>query len=89
MRSAASRRGVGAGRTHVERDRDGDRRRVRAIVEHRTFQGFIIGLIVVNAIMIGLETYPGFHGPVMRTLDQIVLAIFAIEVALRIFAHGW
>ncbi len=62
--------------------------RVIAVVDSRAFVGFIIGLIIANAVMIGLHTYPaiGQH-PAMEALDAIVLGVFTVEIALRIFAH--
>ncbi|HIT76978.1 MAG TPA: ion transporter [Candidatus Avipropionibacterium avicola] len=62
--------------------------RVTALVDSRGFVGFIIGLIIANAVMIGLHTYPAIGGhPAMEWLDGIVLAIFTVEIVLRIFAH--
>jgi voltage-gated sodium channel len=52
---------------------------------------FIIGVIIFNAILLGLETSPevmGAAGTVILTLDWICLAIFVIEVALKLVAHG-
>ena len=52
---------------------------------------FIIGVIIFNAILLGLETSPevmGAAGTVILTLDGICLAIFVIEVALKLVAHG-
>lgn len=64
------------------------RQRVITLVDSRGFVGFIIALIIANAIMIGLHTYPaiGQH-PAMEVLDAVVLGIFTVEIALRIFAH--
>jgi voltage-gated sodium channel len=68
------------------------RDRVRALVEHRRFQQFIIWVIVVNAVTLGLET----SAPVMRAAgdllhaaDHVMLAIFTVELGLRLYAHGW
>jgi voltage-gated sodium channel len=68
------------------------RDRVRALVEHRRFQQFVIWVIVVNAVTLGLET----SGPVVRDFggvlhvaDRVMLAIFVAELAMRLYAHGW
>ncbi len=68
------------------------RRRLTQFIERRWFQNLIIGLIMVNAVTLGLET----SGTVMDTvgtyllaLDRAILAVFTIEIALRITAHGW
>ena len=59
-------------------------------VEQPLFQNFIIVLIVVNAIILGVETVPSImalHGEVLHTIDKIILGIFVIEIILRISAH--
>ena len=48
-------------------------------------------LIVVNAIVLGLETWPAMmerHGRLLVGLDVAILAVFVVEIALRIAAHG-
>jgi len=52
---------------------------------------FIIGVIIFNAILLDLETSPevmGTAGTIILTLDWICLAIFVIEIALKLVAHG-
>jgi voltage-gated sodium channel len=52
---------------------------------------FIIGVIIFNAILLGLETSPevmGTAGTIILTLDWICLAIFVIEIVLKLVAHG-
>jgi voltage-gated sodium channel len=52
----------------------------------------IIAVIVANAILLGLETYPqamAVAGPAIVGLDRLCLAIFVVELLLKIFAHGW
>ena len=64
--------------------------RVRALVSSERFQFLIIALIVVNGIILGLETVPSVNasiGPTLMLLDQIILWIFVVELALRLFAH--
>ncbi len=51
----------------------------------------VIALIVINAITLGLETSASLMeraGPLLLLLDQTVLAIFAVEILLKLFAHG-
>ncbi|MEE4245012.1 MAG: ion transporter [Kangiellaceae bacterium] len=53
------------------------------------FQNFIIGIIVFNAIVLGLETSPSLmaqHGGIFHQLDVLILAIFVFEIALRLYA---
>ena len=51
----------------------------------------LIGLIVLNAVILGLETFPGVmaqSGEWLLAIDSAILAIFVVEIALRIAAHG-
>jgi voltage-gated sodium channel len=48
-------------------------------------------LIVVNAFTLGMETSPtvmNLIGPELLVFDQIVIAVFCVELVLRIYAHG-
>ena len=52
----------------------------------------LIALILINAAILGLETYPAAmaaYGPTLMLLDRIILAVFVVEIGLRIAAHGW
>jgi voltage-gated sodium channel len=54
------------------------------------FQNTILTLIVINAVILGLETSPSVMQAVGRwimLLDKIILAIFVAELALRMFVH--
>ncbi|QYU68816.1 ion transporter [Leptolyngbya sp. 15MV] len=66
------------------------RQRVQSFVETRRFEHIITAVIVINAIALGLETSPaamaGF-GEVIIAMDRIAIAIFVIELALRLFAY--
>lgn len=60
---------------------------VRRFVERRWFQRSIVGLIVFNAIILGLETYPAImvaFGPLLSAINTIVVAVFVVELALRL-----
>jgi voltage-gated sodium channel len=55
------------------------------------FQGFIFGVIVVNAIVLGLETYDAIDeesGTLLTVLNEICVGIFLVELAIRIAAYG-
>ncbi len=61
------------------------------LVENRRFQFGILALIVINAITLGLETWPAAMqtaGPLILTIDRFALIVFTIEVLLRLLAHG-
>ncbi len=59
-------------------------------VEQDWFKNAIVGLIVVNAILLGVETMrslsPGVLDAVFR-INRVILAVFVVEVVLRIAAH--
>ena len=66
------------------------RERARALVESRGFERFIIAVIVVNAIGLGLETSPAImslFGSGIALLDRIAIAIFVVELAIKLFAY--
>lgn len=68
------------------------REQIRALVEHRRFQHFIITVIILNAITLGLETSPSIVAKAdgfLHAADRIALAIFVVELVLRLYAHGW
>lgn len=64
--------------------------RLRHAVEHPVTQRVIMVLIIVNAVVLGLETSPSImavHGPLLLALDQALLAVFVLEIAARIAVH--
>ena len=60
------------------------------LVELRSFQGFVLALILLNAVTLGLETSPAIvaeHGPLLHTIDAVVLGVFVVELLLRLAAY--
>jgi voltage-gated sodium channel len=69
----------------------GPRDKVRRWVEKPGVQSFIMGLIVINAAILGLETDASVmarFGEILLVLDQAILGVFVVEIALRIYANG-
>ncbi|MCC7280275.1 MAG: ion transporter [Chromatiaceae bacterium] len=66
------------------------RTQLGAFIAHARVQGFIIALILINAVLLGLETWPAAMaaagGPI-RALDQAILGVFVVEIALRLYVH--
>lgn len=59
-------------------------------IEHPRTQRVILYLILINAVLLGLETSPGVmnrFGTLIRLMDQAILAIFVIEILLRVSVH--
>ncbi|MGY8959211.1 MAG: ion transporter, partial [Alphaproteobacteria bacterium] len=66
--------------------------RADAFVEGRRIQYAITGLILLNAVTLGLATVPTITGPfgaVLHTIDAVIITCFVVELALRLFAQGW
>ncbi len=66
-----------------------DRARLAEFLEEPKFSNFILGVIVVNAITLGLETSKtavAIAGGLINAIDQICLAIFVIELLAKLYA---
>jgi voltage-gated sodium channel len=67
------------------------RDKVAAFLDQAWVTNFIIGVILFNAILLGMETSDEIMvaaGPLILFLDSVCLAIFVIEIGLKLFAHG-
>ena len=67
------------------------RERLARLLARPLVERTLICLIVVNAIVLGLETWPAMmerHGRLLVRLDVAILAVFVVEIVLRIAAHG-
>ena len=59
-------------------------------IERPRIQNGIMILIVINAIILGLETEAAVmaaYGEILVAVDQAILAVFVVEILLRIYAH--
>lgn len=68
-----------------------NRTRLKTLVEAPWFTRSIMALIIVNAMILGMETYPGImaeYGAALKAIDHVILWIFVIELGLRLAAHG-
>ncbi len=64
--------------------------KIRHLVEGTRFQNFIVVLIVVNAIILGLETSDYLMqqvGVFLKAVDALILKIFVIEILLRLYVY--
>jgi voltage-gated sodium channel len=64
---------------------------LRQIISNPMWEKTIITIIVLNAITLGLETSATVMaqvGTLLHALDRIFLAIFVVEIGLRIIAYG-
>lgn len=54
------------------------------------FQNTIVGVIIGNAVLLGLETFDGIdreHGDLLHALDRLFLAVFVVEILIRLTAY--
>lgn len=64
----------------------------RRLVEHVAFQAAVVGVIVLNAIVLGLETYPGVAasaGVALDWIDHVIVGFFVVELLVRFAAVGF
>lgn len=64
--------------------------RLQGVIESARFQYAITGLIVLNAITLGLETSPtamDTAGGLLGILDRLILAVFVIELTAKIVVY--
>ncbi len=60
-------------------------------VEGVRFTRFIIALIIINAVILGMETSPammGHVGGLLLATNTLILAIFVVEILLKLIAFG-
>jgi voltage-gated sodium channel len=63
----------------------------RRIVTARWFDPLMLVIIVINAVVLGLETYPAVDeeiGAQLELANGVILGIFVVELALRMGAYG-
>ena len=67
------------------------RTRVAAQLDRPLVQNAILGVILFNALILGLETSQtamATAGPLLKMLDAACLAIFVAEIVAKLFARG-
>ncbi|MBE1302241.1 MAG: ion transporter [Alteromonadaceae bacterium] len=68
------------------------RRKAAVFIESQSVVRFIIGLILINAITLGLETDKDISaqfGAQLYVFDKVMLSIFTVEIGLKLFAYRW
>lgn len=66
------------------------RERLRVFIAHPRVQALIIVLILVNSVLLGLETSPtvmAAAGGFISMLDRAILALFVVEIVLRLWVY--
>ena len=68
------------------------RAKLRAFLELPRVTNTILAIIIFNAITLGMSTSDTVQeaiGPLLRIIDKTVLAIFVLELLLKLYAYGW
>lgn len=68
------------------------RDKAREFVERESVKNTILGIIIFNAITLGMSTSATITaeiGPALTIIDQAVLMVFVAELALKFYAYGW
>ena len=68
------------------------RLRLAEIVESPRVQHFIVAVILVNAVILGLETSRdamAAAGTLLVVADKLCLAVFCVEIGARLLAYRW
>ena len=66
------------------------RERLATLLAQPRLQHAIVTLILVNAVLLGVETWPAAMenwGPLLAAADRLILGIFVTEIALRLYVH--
>jgi voltage-gated sodium channel len=61
------------------------------IVNRKWFRTVILLLILLSAILVGVETYASLAGPnkaILHFMDYVIVWCFVTEISLKIVAHG-
>ena len=68
------------------------RGQLRNFLEKSWVNNTILGIIIINAITLGMSTsewIDGHIGGILGYFEQIVLSSFVLELALKLFAYGF
>jgi voltage-gated sodium channel len=63
---------------------------LRNIISRKAWGNCIAVLIIINTIVLGMETYPGVmnaFGNFLTSIDQTILYVFILELGLRLIAY--
>jgi voltage-gated sodium channel len=64
----------------------------KRLVESSWFDPLMLGVIAINAVVLGLETYDDIergHGPSLDLTNNVILGVFVVELLIRMAATGF
>lgn len=68
-----------------------NRQKIKQFVETKSFDMFIMALICLNSVILGLMVVPAYNdnfGSLFQLIDKLCLAIFVVEMILKLCAFG-
>jgi voltage-gated sodium channel len=68
------------------------RARLGTLLSDGRTQRVILGLILLNAATLGMETSPALmagYGSMLTAIDRTILAVFVVEIVARLVVHRW
>lgn len=68
------------------------KKQIEQFINQPAIQHFIVFLIILNAVLLGLETNPdvvSYFGQTLTWLDHGILFVFTLEIVLLIASRGW
>ena len=66
--------------------------KIARLIKTDRFNYFIVSIILFNAVLLGMQTYPSVMakaGNLLNLIDNIILGIFIIELSLYLYVHGF
>ncbi len=63
---------------------------LRSIISGKAWGCCVAALIIINTIVLGMETYPSVmndYGDLLTLIDQAILSAFILELVLRVVAY--
>jgi voltage-gated sodium channel len=66
--------------------------RCKALIANPAFDVVILGVIVLNALVLGLETFQQLSAPyqgLFTALNNVILGVYVVELLIRLTAFGW
>ncbi|HET6736357.1 ion transporter [Mycobacterium sp.] len=66
--------------------------RCKTLIANPAFDTVMLGVIVINAVVLGLETFAGlaagYHG-LFSAVNHVILGIYVVELLIRLTAFRW
>jgi voltage-gated sodium channel len=64
----------------------------KALISRRSFDIVILAVIIINAVVLGMETFPALaseHRQIFTITNDVILGIYVVELLIRLTAFRW